>query len=381
MKKILFVTGTRADYGIMHSLLQKLESDPQVDLRIVVTGMHLDPKYGNTYKQILSDGLRIFKKIPLSMDDSSDSGVMHQIATLTSQLSEIFASEKFDLTLILGDRYEMLPVANTSVIFKVPICHIHGGEATLGNYDELIRNAITKMSHLHLPSTEEYRHRIIQMGEDPKRVINIGSMGVENVKNEKVPSLESIFNKIGVRFKKNDYFVMLFHPTTLHRTQGVQQVQNLLQALQGINCVILGTNSDSGSDQIRALIREDVESNVNHCLYQSLATEEFHKLVSESKGLVGNSSSGIIEVPSLGVSTINVGNRQEGRVRGKSVIDVTGDNVDELRNAMRIAPQISDFTNPYEKKNSSNNAWNAIKEFLDNGFSSEKPFYDIKFTV
>ena len=131
MKKILFVTGTRADYGIMHSLLQKLESDPQVDLRIVVTGMHLDPKYGNTYKQILSDGLRIFKKIPLPMDDSSDSGVMHQIATLTSQLSEIFASEKFDLTLILGDRYEMLPVANTSVIFKVPICHIHGGEATL----------------------------------------------------------------------------------------------------------------------------------------------------------------------------------------------------------------------------------------------------------
>lgn len=383
MKKIALITGSRADYGIMKHLIRKLYDDPEIDLKIIATAMHMEKKYGYTYKQIENDGFNIFKKITLNMTNSTDNQIIHEIADLSIALSEIYESEKFDLTLILGDRYEMLAAANTSVIYTVPICHLHGGEKTLGNYDEFIRNAITKMSHLHLTSTESYRKRVIQMGELPQWVVDTGSLGVENVLNEKQVTFEKLQQSVSLtNFQKKNYFVCLFHPTTLESPdENKKVISNLLQLMSKYNCVFIGSNSDTGSDTIMNDIKIDVKSNSRHVLFDSLSTESFHCLVRNSNGLVGNSSSGIIEVPSLKVPTLNIGNRQSGRERGNSVIDVDGLNEYTLRNALNSMNEIRNFSNPYYKKDSANIAYKAIKKFLSNFKNIEKDFFDIKFNI
>ncbi len=374
--KVLFVTGTRAEYGIMRPLLRILQENPEVELDLVVTGTHLEKKYGETISQIIADDFSIIRKVYLNLKDTQPHTIGESLSKLTRQLNDVYSEKSYNLVLLLGDRYEMLPVANLAVLYQVPICHIHGGELTYGNYDEHIRHAITKMSSIHLTSTKEYKKRVISMGEDPSRVFDIGAMGVENAINN-LMSREKLIAELGVYI--DDYFVVLYHPATLHTVQQKKEESDLIiNFIKSTTkkVVVIGNNADTGAD----IFRNDVSKLVDNqrvFMFSSLPSNVFQTLVKYSNALVGNSSAGIIEAPSLGIPTINVGNRQKGRVRSRSVIDVP-DMVPDITAALNSIKDIDTFSNPYYKKGSVDLANTIILDFLKISISSAKEFYEAK---
>ena len=377
MKNVCVVTGSRAEYGIMRALLLKLNKEQNIKLDVVVTAMHLEEKYGNTYKQIEEDGLNIIKKIPLNLENTSKKCVSKSLALLTTGLSELFEKIKYNLIIILGDRYEMLPVVNVALIYNIPVCHLHGGEKTLGNFDESIRHAITKMSHLHLVASEEFKNRVIQLGEEEHNVHNIGAMGVENVMRQDFLTEKELEETLGIELKE-EYYVVLFHPVTLEDGGALKQIQTLLEVLseQNKQVIFIGSNSDTDSDKIMNEIEKYTMKNNNSKMFISLKPREYHSLVKHSKGLVGNSSSGLIEIPSLKVPTLNIGNRQLGRLRGPSVVDVDTTK-ESIQKGLKELSKIRDFYNPYEQENSIEKAKEAILDYLSKDRSIIKEFNDM----
>ena len=377
MKNLCVVTGSRAEYGIMKSLLIQLNKEKHITLDVVVTAMHLEEKYGYTYKQIEEDGLNIVKKIPLKLIDTSRECISNSLAILTEELSKLFEEKTYDLIIILGDRYEMLPVANVALIYNIPICHLHGGEKTLGNFDESIRHAITKMSHLHLVASEEFKKRVIQLGEQENTVYNIGAMGVENVLKQKFLTKEELEKKLFIKLE-SDYYVVLFHPVTLEGGV-VKQIRILLSVLEKQNkqIIFIGSNSDTGSDKIMREIEKYRKQNKSSKIFTSLKPVEYHSLVKYSKGLLGNSSSGLIEIPSLKVPTLNIGNRQLGRLRGPSVIDVEITE-ESIKEGIKKLAQVKNFYNPYEKEHSISTAKEQILNYLKKEKNLVKNFNDLK---
>ncbi|MDG6187900.1 UDP-N-acetylglucosamine 2-epimerase [Lactococcus formosensis] len=385
MKNILVVTGTRAEYGILKGLLEKFKESPDVNLKIIATAMHLEERYGNTYHNIESDGFEIDLKIPMNLSDTSDLTILRGMSILQVKLAEYLSKNNFDLVIILGDRYEMLAVANCAVIMKIPICHLHGGEITLGNYDEFIRHSITKMSHLHLASTAEYRRRILQLGESEDRVLNVGALGVENVVNNlKDMEIEDL-NFLNLKQK---YGVVLFHPETLKAgSSSEEQINILLSAIekQRMQFIFIGSNSDSGSDTIMEKIYDYVQNDpFDSKVVASFDTHSYHTLVHNSQFLIGNSSSGIIEVPSLKVPTINLGSRQEGRIRGESVIDVPVeisyiDNAIQQAMSLDFQKKIVESKNPYYQENAIQQSFDFIMKQLNKNIPIEKEFVDRSF--
>ena len=377
MKNVCVVTGSRAEYGIMRALLLKLGKEQNIKLDVVVTAMHLEEKYGNTYKQIEEDGLNIIKKIPLNLENTSKKCVSKSLALLTTGLSELFEKIKYNLIIILGDRYEMLPVVNVALIYNIPVCHLHGGEKTLGNFDESIRHAITKMSHLHLVASEEFKNRVIQLGEEEHNVHNIGAMGVENVMRQDFLTEKELEETLGIELKE-EYYVVLFHPVTLEDGGALKQIQTLLEVLseQNKQVIFIGSNSDTDSDKIMNEIEKYTMKNNNSKMFISLKPREYHSLVKHSKGLVVNSSSGLIEIPSLKVPTLNIGNRQLGRLRGPSVVDVDTTK-ESIQKGLKELSKIRDFYNPYEQENSIEKAKVAILDYLSKDRSIIKEFNDM----
>ena len=377
MKNVCVVTGSRAEYGIMRALLLKLGKEQNIKLDVVVTAMHLEEKYGNTYKQIEEDGLNIIKKIPLNLENTSKKCVSKSLALLTTGLSELFEKIKYNLIIILGDRYEMLPVVNVALIYNIPVCHLHGGEKTLGNFDESIRHAITKMSHLHLVASEEFKNRVIQLGEEEHNVHNIGAMGVENVMRQDFLTEKELEETLGIELKE-EYYVVLFHPVTLEDGGALKQIQTLLEVLseQNKQVIFIGSNSDTDSDKIMNEIEKYTMKNNNSKMFISLKPREYHSLVKHSKGLVGNSSSGLIEIPSLKVPTLNIGNRQLGRLRGPSVVDVDTTK-ESIQKGLKELSKIRHFYNPYEQENSIEKAKEAILDYLSKDRSIIKEFNDM----
>lgn len=382
MYKICVVTGSRAEYGIMKPLLERLKNDSEVQLDIIVTAMHMEEKYGYTYQVIEEDGFSISQKIALDLIDTEKATIVKAISKLQIALSDHFTQKLYDLIIILGDRYEMLAVSNAALIYNIPVCHLHGGEKTLGNFDEYIRHAITKMSHLHLVSTENYRQRVIQLGEHPDRVINTGSLGVQNALSLPAFDKHYLSNCLKIDLPK-DYYVVLFHPVTLEKDgDSTYQISELLTALaiKQIPCIFIGSNSDTGSDIIMSAINTYVANHPNNYLFTSLTTQQYHSLVRHSKGLVGNSSSGLIEVPSLNVPTLNIGSRQKGRLAGPSVITVDIKR-DAILNGLDALEDIKNFTNPYWQDNASETAYKTIKQFLNSDIDTTKDFYDMEFVL
>ena len=377
MKNVCVVTGSRAEYGIMRALLLKLNKEQNIKLDAVVTAMHLEEKYGNTYKQIEEDGLNIIKKIPLNLENTSKKCVSRSLAILTTGLSELFEEVKYDLIIILGDRYEMLPVVNVALIYNIPVCHLHGGEKTLGNFDESIRHAITKMSHLHLVASEEFKNRVIQLGEEEQNVHNIGAMGVENVIKQDFLTKKELEETLGMELEE-EYYVVLFHPVTLEDGGALKQIQTLLEVLseQTKQVIFIGSNSDTDSDKIMGAIEEYTKKYRSSKVFISLKPMEYHSLVKYSKGLVGNSSSGLIEIPSLKVPTLNIGNRQLGRLRGPSVVDVDTTR-ESIQEGLKELSNIRNFYNPYEQENSIEKAKVAILDYLSKDKSIIKEFNDM----
>ncbi|MBR2123722.1 MAG: UDP-N-acetylglucosamine 2-epimerase (hydrolyzing) [Acetobacter sp.] len=383
MYKIAFVTGSRADYGIVRSYLSMLHADKDIDFSLLLTGAALDNKYGNLKDIISSDQFRIDYTAPLPLETNSIANTIHAMAVALELFGKYFEASRYDLLIILGDRYEIFSVAIAAAMHGIRILHLHGGEITYANYDEFMRHSITKMSWYHITSTEIYRKRVIQLGELPTHVICGGALGAENcltIDINHVPrDLQSLVGQ--------DYFVILFHPETLNTISPHSQIKELLNGLKclpvSIRYVFIGSNADTGSDEIEMEIKRFCEAHKNCIRYQNLHPDAYHFLVKNSLALVGNSSSGIIEAPSLGVRTVNIGLRQEGRVYGNSVINVPCDRTavyNALKEAIENRKHYDPSDNPYYRKNSCQIYYEFTKKILSQNTSHfAKIFYDIEF--
>jgi UDP-hydrolysing UDP-N-acetyl-D-glucosamine 2-epimerase len=378
---VAFATGSRADYGIMKNFLKLLDQDSEIELKILTTGALLDDEYGHQVDLIYQDGFHVDIEVKTNIDTRSDVSIIHMMSEIQENFADYFAQTKLDLLMLLGDRYEMLSVAIAAAMQKIPILHVHGGEATFANYDEFIRHSITKMSLYHYTATDEYRKRVIQLGEQPERVFYLGALGAENcleIDLKNVP--DSVTN-----LQERQYFVVLFHPETLTAENPLVQIEQVLAAVEEhreYQYVFLGTNADTHSDIIRKRVKEFVESKKNAVYFENLHTDAYHYLLKHSIALVGNSSSGIIEAPSLGIYTINIGNRQDGRVRGNSVIDVPckqKDILDALDKVLEVYATIKPV-NPYYKEHTAENYYKKTKQLLENlqdDIKEPKRFYDL----
>lgn len=378
--KVAYATGSRADYGIVKNYIKLLNKDSDINFSVLVTGAHLEKKYGYTVDGVRQDGFKIDLEAPLDIENTSNAMVIQSMAKALNLFGSFFEMNKYDLLIILGDRYEMMSVALAAGMQRIPILHLHGGETTYGNYDEFIRHCITKISLFHFTSTETYRNRVIQLGEDPKRVFCLGALGAENCcridfdrVNEEIKSLEG-----------SKYWVVAFHPETMTDVKPERQVQEILMALddgaKNERLFFIGTNADTKSDIIRSAWINYVQNHANAFYYENLNVDSFLFLVKNSIAIIGNSSSGIIETPSLGKYTINIGDRQRGRVHGNSVIDVRCERkaiYQAMQQIYNRSNTYTDIVNPYYSENAAINYYKKTKELLNMGESALKDFYDL----
>lgn len=377
--KVAFATGSRADYGIVRNYISKLNADPEIDFSVLTTGALLSQDYGMAVNLIEADGFRIDFRNKVEQRVSDIDGTVSIMSTVLDDFSKFFSTHKYDLLIILGDRYEIFSVAIAAAMHRIPILHLHGGEITLANYDEFIRHSITKMAQFHITSTEEYRRRVIQLGEVPSRVFNLGALGAENCHYIDIANVPTELIDI------QNVFTVLFHPETLNSTPPSSQIDQLLKAIANFtdahNFVFIGSNADTHSDQITTKVKSFCRDN-NCRFYDNLHPDAYHHLVKNSYALIGNSSSGIIEVPSLGTFTINIGDRQTGRAKGSSIIDVRCD-ATEIAEAIRYTIENKDTVitdDIYHTSNTANLYYRTTKEILNQLSSiSFKEFYDIKF--
>ena len=317
MIKICVVTGSRAEYGLLSRLMQMIQEDSGLKLQVIATNMHLSPEFGLTYQEIEKDGFFINKKVEMLLSSDTANGTAKSVGLATIGFADAYEDLKPDLLLVLGDRYEILSAVTTALFYKIPVAHLHGGEITEGAYDDAIRHAITKMSHLHFTSTEEYRKRVIQLGENPERVFNVGAIGIDNIKHLKLLSRDVLERELQFLLKEQTILVT-YHPVTLDENDTRMQFQCLLNVLndrQDIRIIFTLPNSDTGGRVIIPMIQDFVKCNKDRAIaFASLGSLRYLSVLRCVSAVVGNSSSGIIEAPSFGIPTLNIGNRQKGRI-------------------------------------------------------------------
>ncbi|MEJ5055168.1 UDP-N-acetylglucosamine 2-epimerase [Sphingobacterium sp. MYb382] len=372
MNKICIVTATRAEYGLLKPLMHLIQQSDSMKLQIIATGAHLSPEFGLTYKQIEADGFVIDEKIEILLSSDTASSIVKTMSLALSGLADVFPRLTPDVIVILGDRYEMLAIASAATIFKIPIAHLHGGEITEGAYDDAIRHAITKLSHLHFTSTTDYRQRVIQMGEQPNRVFNVGAIGLDNIENLPLLTKERLEEDLNIRFKKYNYQVT-FHPETLGNQTSADQFQVLLDAIDQQKdsfFVFTKANADTDGRIINQMIDSFVFKNPNKAAtFHSLGSLRFLSLVKVCTAIVGNSSSGIIEAPSLKTATINIGERQKGRIQAGSVVNVVSSIIDINRGfavvkELLLTNSLSSIINPYNNGGASEKILRELVNFL-----------------
>lgn len=344
MRKIAVVTGTRAEYGLIKNILKKIEENNCLQLKLIVTGTHLSGKYGNTINEIIDDGFHIDEKVPIILENYREDRVAIEMGTLMIKLSSIFNKMKPDILLILGDRYEIFASASTAITMNIPIAHISGGEITEGAIDEQIRHAITKMSHIHFPGAELYRNNIIKMGEESWRVFNFGDPGIDNIKKMNMLTQEELTNILDLEVDKSTILVT-YHPVTLEKELLKYQIENLIDALDKLNrkTIITYPNADNGGEYIIKKIEEFSNRNPKVRLFKNLGSLKYLSIMKLCGVVVGNSSSGIVEAPYLKVPTVNIGNRQKGRLMAESIINCSNkseDIVNAINNALSNEYQI-----------------------------------------
>ncbi|MGJ0308740.1 UDP-N-acetylglucosamine 2-epimerase [Aliarcobacter cryaerophilus] len=322
-RKICVVTGTRAEYGLLYWLLKEIFADKELQLQLIVTGMHLSPEFGLTYKEIEKE-FKINKKIEMLLSSDTAIGISKSMGLAQISFAESYEELKPDIVVVLGDRYEIFSATSAAMIARVPIAHLHGGEKTEGAFDESIRHSITKMSHLHFTATDEYKNRVIQLGEDPSRVFNVGGMGIENIKRLKLLSKDEFEKSIDFKLNKKNILVT-FHPVTLENSTAKEQFKELLDAideLEDTNIIFTKANSDTDGRVINTMIDEYVAKNSHKSIgFTSLGQLRYLSALQYVDAVVGNSSSGLAEAPSFKIGTINIGDRQKGRIKASSVID------------------------------------------------------------
>ena len=350
--KICVATGTRAEYGLLKPLIDKIKSDKDLELQLLVTGAHLSPEFGLTYQQILDDDYEGVERVEMLLSSDSATGIVKSMGLGMIGYADTLEKLKPDLLVILGDRYEMLAVASAALIFKIPIAHLHGGELTEGAYDDAIRHAITKMSSLHFTSTEEYRNRVIQMGEQPANVHNVGAIGLDNIKSLPLLSLAELEEQLEIRFLKYNYLIT-FHPETLSNLPVEVQFQELLDALdtqQDSFFIFTKANADTSGRVINKMIDEYVATYPGKSIaFASMGQLRYLSAMKHCTAVVGNSSSGIIEAPSFHKPTINIGDRQKGRIQAGCIMNVPAirGSISEAFTEILQNGKLASFSNPY----------------------------------
>ena len=370
------MTATRAEYGLLKRLIGKL-IEKEYDVRIAVTGMHLSSSFGYTLKEIEEDGYRVDTKIPILSKEDTAGGISKAMAEAIIKFADYFAASNPKMLVVLGDRYETLAVCIAAMNERIPIIHIHGGETTEGAIDECIRHAVSKMSYLHFTSCEEYR----------RRLFNVGGLGVENIVQLKKMSKDELFGKLNLSWnRETPYGVVTFHPVTLEEGTGERQMEELLLALQEfpqMNFIITKSNADEGGRKMNQLLERYVKNNPHTVLYDSLGMTKYLNAVRDAEMVVGNSSSGILEVPSFQIPTVNIGDRQKGRIQASSVINCKADRQDIVK-AMKkaLSKEFKEIAatavNPYGEGQATDKISEKIDKFMSEGsIYLKKTFYDI----
>lgn len=354
-RKICVVTGSRAEFGLLYWLIKEIEDDKDLELQLIVTGMHLSSEFGLTYREIEKD-FKITKKINMHLSSDTSVGISKSMGIAQTFFAKAFVELKPEVVLVLGDRYEVFSAATAAMIAKIPIAHIHGGEITRGSWDDTIRHCITKMAHIHFAATEEYKINIIQLGEQPNSVLNIGGMGIENIKRLKLLSKNEFEKSINFKLNKKN-IIITFHPPTLENRNLKEQFQQLLDAvdeLKNTNIIFTKTNSDVGGRVINQMIDKYTDKYPKKSVgFISLGQLRYLSALQYVDAVVGNSSSGVLEAPSFKIGTINVGDRQEGRIKAESVIDCKICKKDILKSFEKIysknfQKKIKKVSNPYD---------------------------------
>lgn len=382
MRKICVITGSRAEYGLLSGLMKAIKEDESFELQVIATNMHLSPEFGLTYKEIERDGFFINKKVEMLLSSDTANATTKSVGLATIGFADAYEDLKPDMIVVLGDRFEILAAVSAALFYKIPVAHLHGGEITEGAYDDCIRHAITKMSHLHFTSTEEYRQRVIQLGENPKRVFNVGAPGIENIKKVPLMTKEELESTLD-GFTLNDKTLLItYHPVTLENSTAEEQIHNLLSALDeysDIKIIFTLPNSDTDGRVIIRLINEYVSKHPGKAIaYPSLGLKRYLSALQFVKAVVGNSSSGIIEVPSFGIPTLNIGDRQKGRIAADSVINCGTSKKDILEGLDKVLNSGHiEIHNPYEGKNTTADILHVLKTYPLEGLI-QKTFYNLK---
>lgn len=368
-RKIGVITGTRAEYGLLRGLIRRIQDDPGCELQLFVTGMHLSNEFGATYREIVADGFPITQKVEMLLGSDTPSAVTKSIGLGTIGFADAFQAHRPDLVVVLGDRFEILAAVSAALVARIPVAHIHGGEATEGAFDESIRHSLTKMSHLHFVAADEYRRRVIQLGEQPERVFLVGGLGVDGLTDMKLLDRAALETAIGLRLKARNYLVT-FHPVTLEHATSQRQMGELLDALSELRdtgIVFTYPNADTEGRVLIGMIERFVadrpESAVAHA---SLGQQRYLSCLAQVDAVIGNSSSGLTEAPSFKVATINIGDRQRGRLRAASVVDAAPTKAGVLEAIAAVqepafVQALKDVRNPYGDGGASAKIFDVIK--------------------
>jgi len=383
-RKICVITGSRAEYGLLYWTIKSLKDDADINLNICVTGMHLSPYYGNTYKSIEQDGFNINKKIEILLSSDGCVGIAKSVGLANISFAEYFSETRPDIVLLLGDRFEILSAACTAMLCNIPIAHCHGGELTEGAFDESIRHAVTKMSHLHFTAADAYRNRVIQLGEQPNKVFNVGALGIENIYRLTLLSKADLEKALNCSLK-NEVLLITYHPVTLEKGQAkvhIQALLNALEKLKNVTLIFTQPNADAESIDITSLIKTFVLKNPERsAFFTNLGQLKYLSLLQYATAVVGNSSSGIIEAPSFKIATINIGNRQKGRIKANSIIDcdtnqkAIEDAIAEMKSES-FKKLLQKVENPYDQGYSSSHIVSILKN-ISLSEIVKKPFYDL----
>ena len=385
-KKVCIVTGTRADYGLLYGLIKRVHDDNDLELQLVVSCMHLSPEFGFTCNVIEKDGFPITRKVEMLLSADTESGVAKSTGMGVIRFSDIFSELQPDLLLGLGDRFELLSAVTAALFFRIPVAHLHGGESTEGAIDEAIRHSITKMSHLHFTATESYRRTVIQLGEQPSTVFNVGAIGVDNIKSLSLLGKSDLESQLNIKFHKKNLLIT-FHPETLEPEYSATQLGGLLGTLDCLEDTCLfftSANADPGGRVITQMVQDYVKNNKHKAwMFVSLGQLRYLSLLKAVDAVVGNSSSGIIEAPSLKTGTINIGSRQQGRVRASSVIDCSSGSAAitealDMLYSTDFQVRLAKVENPYGEGGVTEKVISIIKKFLDEEGCVKKSFYQIE---
>jgi len=383
VRKIAVFTGTRAEYGLLYWLMHAIKHDDELTLQVIVSGAHLSAHHGNTWQAIVADGFNIDARVEMLLASDSASSIVKSMGIALIGFADALAQLKPDVLVVLGDRTEALAIAQAALIMNIPLVHLHGGELSQGAYDDAVRHAITKMASLHFVATETYRRRVIQLGEDPSTVFNVGATGLEHVTRTKRHTFDELINHLQIPLQK-PYFLVTYHPVTLLEKASKEGLVSLLQVLddyKDYHVLFTYPNADNGGHEIILQLEQYCKGSSRAFIFNSLGFQNYLTAVAHAALVVGNSSSGIIEVPSFKVPTINIGRRQQGRLAADSIIH-SSDQYDALKEAFQkgLSPAFGEICertiNPYGDGCVSSRILSILKKHQ---FSKTKPFKDMEF--